>query len=202
MSSSPTSSTSSTRSRISGSVSAPGDLTAMPSAMVAWPHSRGLAVQRAPHRRKALGLHAEDLDARAQRTRRGGHAADQPAAAHRHHQRVDVPAARPASPARSCPARPSRRGRRRGAPASGRARCASCRPCSRASSKVSPAEHHLGAEAARVLHLHRRREARHDDGRRHAHALRVVGHALRMVAGRHRQHAARALVGASAAPSC
>ena len=46
------------------------------------------AVHRVPGRRKAFGLHADDLNSRAQRTRRGGDAADQAAAAHRNQQRV------------------------------------------------------------------------------------------------------------------
>ena len=63
MSSSSTSSTSSTRSRISGSVSAPGVLDARcrrrssPAAL-----ARRLAVHRVPCRREALGLHADHLD--------------------------------------------------------------------------------------------------------------------------------------------
>ena len=56
-------------------------------------------------------------------------------------------------------------------------------------------EDDLGAEAARVLDLHARREARHDDRRRDAHALRVVGDGLGVVAGRDREHALGALGG-------
>ncbi|KAG0920185.1 hypothetical protein G6F32_015723 [Rhizopus arrhizus] len=54
-------------------------------------------------------------------------------------------------------------------------------------------QHHFGAEAARVGHLDRRREARHHDHGGHAHALRMVSHALGMVAGRYRDHALGAL---------
>ena len=60
MSSSPTSTTSSTR-LISGKVSAPGDLTPMPSAIVAGALA-GAVVHRVPRRREALGLHADDAD--------------------------------------------------------------------------------------------------------------------------------------------
>ena len=63
-------------------------------------------------------------------------------------------------------------------------------------------EHDLGAEAARVLDLDARGEARHDDRRRDAHPLGVVRDRLRVVAGRDREHALGALRGASAAPSC
>ena len=57
------------------------------------------------------------------------------------------------------------------------------------------AQHHLGAEVARVLDLHRRGEARHDDRRRDAHPLGVIGHGLGVVAGRDGEHAAGALGG-------
>ena len=56
-------------------------------------------------------------------------------------------------------------------------------------------QHDGRAERARALDLHRRREARHHDGRADAEALRVPGHALRVVAGRHRHHAAAAFGG-------
>ena len=42
--------------------------------------------------------------------------------------------------------------------------------------------------------LHRRGADRHDDGHRDAEPLAVIGHRLRMVAGRRRDHAARAFV--------
>ena len=54
-------------------------------------------------------------------------------------------------------------------------------------------EHDLGAEAARVLDLDARGEARHDDRRRDPHPLGVVGDRLRVVAGRDREHALGAL---------
>ena len=56
-------------------------------------------------------------------------------------------------------------------------------------------EHHPGTEAPRVLDLHERRVARHDDGRRDAQAPRVVGDALRMIAGGHGDHARGRLLG-------
>jgi hypothetical protein len=54
-------------------------------------------------------------------------------------------------------------------------------------------QHHLGAEQARAFHLHHGREARHDDHGPQAQPLRVVGHALGVVAGAHGDHAALAL---------
>ena len=57
------------------------------------------------------------------------------------------------------------------------------------SSKFSPFEDHLGAEALGLLDLHVRRVARHHDDRGDAEAVRVVGHALRVVARRAGDHA-------------
>ena len=54
-------------------------------------------------------------------------------------------------------------------------------------------QHDFGAEAAGALHLHPGREARHHDHRAQAQPLRVVGHALRVVARAHGDHAARAV---------
>ena len=71
-------------------VSSPGVLTAMPSAMVLAPLGMLRALDRVDHRREALGLHADDLDARLARARRHRDAGDQAAAADRHHQRVEL----------------------------------------------------------------------------------------------------------------
>ena len=54
-------------------------------------------------------------------------------------------------------------------------------------------QHHLGAEAACALHLHTGSEARHDDDGTQTQTLRVIGHALGMVARTHGDHAACAL---------
>ena len=56
-------------------------------------------------------------------------------------------------------------------------------------------QQHRRAKATRALDLDARREARHHDGRGQSKALRVVGHALGMVAGRHRDHALGAAAG-------
>ena len=59
-------------------------------------------------------------------------------------------------------------------------------------------EHHLGAEGARVLDLRAGREARHHDDGADAEPLGVVGDALGVIARRHRDHAGRALRSARA----
>ena len=53
----------------------------------------------------------------------------------------------------------------------------------------------LGAVAGGLRHLHRRRRRRHDDRRRNAEPLGMIGDRLRVIAGRRRDHAARALLG-------
>jgi hypothetical protein len=59
-------------------------------------------------------------------------------------------------------------------------------------------QQNLGAELAGLLDLGERRELRHDDGRRNAQALGVIGDALGMVAGGHGDHAPLGLLVAEA----
>ncbi|MGX1387765.1 hypothetical protein AB7M66_008896 [Bradyrhizobium japonicum] len=54
--------------------------------------------------------------------------------------------------------------------------------------------HHLGAVVLGVLDLHHGRADRHDDGGGNAEPLGVIGDALRVVARRHRDDAARTLL--------
>ena len=58
----------------------------------------------------------------------------------------------------------------------------------------SPCSTTVGAVALGLRHLHRRRRLRHDDGRRNAEPLGMIGDRLRVIAGRRRDHAARALL--------
>ncbi len=53
----------------------------------------------------------------------------------------------------------------------------------------------IGAKALGFLHLHERRADRHDDGRRNAQPLGVIGQALGVVAGRRGKDAAGAFAG-------
>src|SRR5581483_7438159 len=57
-------------------------------------------------------------------------------------------------------------------------------------------ENHLGAVTTRVHHLDAGRVARHHDHRRYTESTSVVGHALRVVAGRGRDDTACTLLGA------
>src|SRR6185369_17422065 len=61
--------------------------------------------------------------------------------------------------------------------------------------EVVALEDHLGAVPARLLDLHERRVARHHDGRGNSQALRVIGHALRVIARGAGDDAALALPG-------
>jgi hypothetical protein len=134
------------------------------------------------------GLHADDLQARLQRPRRGGDAADQPAAADGDHQRVEEGCARSISrPIVPWPAMTVGvvEGVHEGQALFGGQRQ---RLLARGVEGLA-VQHHLGAEAARALDLHRGRELRHHDHRPQAQALRVVRHALGVVAGRGGDHA-------------
>jgi hypothetical protein len=152
------------------------------------------ALHGVDHGRKALRLHAHHLDAQLERLGRRGHARDEAAAAHGEDEHVQ-------------PRLLAQHLQRQRALACGdglvvvgvhegqallMGELVGMRACFLQRVAV---QHHLGAEAARALHLHAGREARHDDHRAHAQALCVVGHALGMVARAHRHHAARALAG-------
>ena len=73
--------------------------------------------------------------------------------------------------------------------------------CACASAMRLAFEHDLGAVRLRRLDLHERRRHRHDDGGGDAEPRRVVGDRLGVVAGRHGDDAARALLGASSEAS-
>ena len=167
----------------------PGVPTAMPSAIVLVPCGWCVPLMALTMAGKARGLHADDLDAGLERLGRRGHAGDQPAAADGDHQHVQLGhGVQHLQPHRALAGddgfvvvgvhehQPFALGQLQGMGA-------------RLVERVA-VQHHLGAKAARALDLHARREARHDDHGAHAQALRVVGHALRMVARAHGDHAA------------
>ena len=98
-------------------------------------------------------------------------------------------AAAPASPARSCPA-----GHHRQAVGVDEPEAAQLRELQAVAARVVERiafENDWRREPARAVDLDRRRKPRHHDRRRDAQALCVMGHALRMVAGRNHTHTAR-----------
>ena len=81
-----------------------------------------------------------------------------------------------------------RRGRRHS-----RSRAPARAPWRYASSTMLPWSTTVAPWPCGLRHLHRRRRLRHDDDRRNAEPLGVIGDRLRVIAGRCRDHAARAL---------
>jgi len=135
------------------------------------------------HRREAAGLHANDLYARLELARRGGDAADEPAAAHRDDQRVEVGLGAQHLQADGALASDHGFVVEGVDEAQALARCEHQRVVA-GLVEVVAMQHDLGAEAARAFHLHHRGRHRHHDDGTQAQALRVVGQALGVVAGR------------------
>ena len=194
MSSSPTSTTSSTRLRISGSVSAPGALTPMPSAIVACAQARSPpCTEFHAAGKRSVWTPTIWMSGRSARAAVAMPLISPPPPIATTSVSIDGCCSSISSPIVPWPAITAR----------------SSYGCTTVSARslreLEPArarvlegvavEHDLGAEAARALDLDRRREARHHDRRRDAHALGVVRDRLRVVAGRDREHAVRALVG-------
>ncbi len=186
-----TSRMSDTSARTIGKVNAPTFFTAMPSASVGPPHGRLSAFQRVEHRGIERALDADDLDGGPDAACRNRVAGDQPAAADRHHQHVEV--------------RRILQHLERDGPLPG--------DDMRIVIRVHPDERTLGGERlgthlrvgdgfamqhnSRAIgfgrgDLHERRRDRHHDRRRNAKPARVIGDRLRVIAGRHRDDAARA----------
>ena len=130
-----------------------------------------------------LGLDADQRDAGLERAHRGADSGEQPAATHRHDDRVDVRRLLEDFQRHRALA-----GHHVGvvermdegeALAVGQQRRVRARL-----GQVRAVQHHAGAELAAVGHLDQRRELRHDDGDRDPQQAAVVRDALRMVAGR------------------
>ena len=150
------------------------------------------ALHQVGHGRKAPRLHPHHGDAGLDGFGGGGHAGDQPTAADGHHQRIQFGLLR--------------QHLQRGRTLAGhdgdvvvgvhehQVLGVGQLPGVRVGLfQRGAVQDHLRAEAARARHLDAGREAGHDDGGRDAQALRVIGHALRVVARAHGDHAARAL---------
>ena len=179
---------------MTGSVSAPGRLDADAVGDRRLAAFAMAVVDRVPRRREALGLHADDVQVGAERLRRRRHAGDQAAAADGDDQGVDLGLLGEHLERDRALAGDHRQVVERMddgvAALLGELQAGDARVLEGVAD-----EDDLGAEAARVLDLHARGEARHDDRRRDAHALRVVGDRLGVVAGRDREHALGALGG-------
>ena len=193
ISSSPTSSTSATSASITGRVSPPGCLTAMPSATVGPPKLGREVAQQTIDRGVEHGLDADDLDAGLEVPGRDGTAGDQAAATDRHHQHVKLGRGlEQLEPDRALAGDDGGIvvGVDEGEP------LLLLEPAGVSGGVLEPlaVQDHPGTVLARALDLGQRREARHDDRGRNAQALGMVGDTLGVVAGRHGDDAAGALL--------
>ncbi len=152
------------------------------------------AVERVPHRRVERGFRPHHLDPRPHRARRDRVAGDQPAAADRDHQHVEI----------GDLLQHLQRDRALAGDDQGvvvgvdPGQVALLRERGGARLRLGNAlalEHDLRAIGPGRRHLHVGRRLGHHDGGRNAEARRVVGDRLSVVAGRHGDHAARALRG-------
>ncbi len=151
------------------------------------------AVERRFQRRVESGLDADHLDAGLDRFRRERHAADQPTAADRHDQAVEVrnvfdhlerDCALSGDDQRVVERMDERQAAARREVAGERRRV----------TQLFAMQDHLRPVRLRVLDLHERRVRRHHDRDRYAEALAVIRHGLGMIARRHRDDAAPLLV--------
>ena len=153
------------------------------------------ACDRIGHGRKLAHLNPHQLDVGAQRLGRCGHAGHQPAAPHGHHQRVDVRLI--GQHLQRDRALPGDDGlvvigvhQHQRLLLGQRQRVGAC-----LLERVA-VQDDLRTKAACAFDLDPRCEAGHDDHRPHPEALRVIGHALGVVASAHGHHPAAAFVGA------
>jgi hypothetical protein len=138
--------------------------------------------------REARGLHADDLQVRLDVPRRGGDAADQPAAAHRDHQRVQLRLRLQHLDGDRALAGDDQRVVERVHEGQALFLGHLERMFTRLVEGLAM-QQHLGAESQRAFDLHGGRVQRHHDHRAHRQPLRMMRHALRVVAGRSGDHA-------------
>ena len=146
----------------------------------------------AEHGGEQRGLHADNLDTGAKAARHRAHARNQPAAANRHDDGIQI-------------GRIGKHFQRDGALPGGYQRIVErmdegqtqllfhCPGIFIRLVKGFAFQHHLAAHALGLHHLHRGGRARHHDGDRHAQPRAVIGKPLRMVARARRDHALGAL---------
>ena len=165
------------------------------------PGTRVLAAHQPVHRRVERRLHADDLDPRGERLGGDRDPRNQPAAADRHDDRVEIgPVGQQFE--RDRPLAGDDRRVVIGVD-KGQAVFAGERLCRFARSGEAVAfEHDLGAERFGVIDFDERRALGHDDRRRDAETPRMIGDALGMVAGRHRDDAGAALRRRSRSTAC
>ena len=156
--------------------------------------TRVLAAHQPAHRRVEHRLHPDDLDARNESLGRHRGPRNEPAAADRHDDRVEIgPVGQQLE--RDSPLPGDDRRVVIGVD-KGQALFARERLCRFArGGKAVASEHDLGAERFGVIDFDERRALGHDDRRRDAETPRMVGDTLGMVAGRHRDDAGAALAG-------
>ncbi len=158
-------------------------------------------LQHAVHRRIERRLDADDLDLRRQRLGGDGDAGNQPAAADRHDQQVEIGASgQHFERDRSLPG--DDRGVVIGVHQDEAALARQLVGGAAGVDQAVAAQHDLGAERLGAVDLGERRPRRHHDRRRDAEAARVVGDALRVVAGRHRDDAGAAFLRRRGSTAC
>ena len=148
----------------------------------------GGALDGVDHGRELRRLHANDVDAGLEGARRGGDAGNQAAAAHGNHQRIQVRLVAHHFQADGALAG-NDQGVIKGVDEGQAALLGQGAGVLAGLVKALAKQHHLGAEAARALELDGGGVHRHDDHRVQTEALRMVRHALCMVAGRGRNDA-------------
>ena len=154
---------------------------------------RTAALDGTQHRGKPLRLHADDAHIGPRLFHRAGDAADQAAAADRHHDRFDIrKLLQHLEPDRALPGDDLIviEGMDEGE----LLLLLQARGLLAGFVIVRAVQDDLRAKAARGGDLYQRRGLRHDDARANAQPRRVKGHALRVIAGARGDHAVRALL--------
>ena len=154
-----------------------------------------LAAHQPVHRRVERRLHADNFDPRRERLGRHRYAGDQAATADRHDDRVEIGLVGEEFEGD----RPLPGDHRWVVVGVDKAQTAFAgkRLCGYArGSKAIASEHDGGAKSLGMVDLDKRRALGHDDRRRDGEALCVIGDTLGVVAGRHRDDAGAALLGA------
>ena len=160
----------------------------MPSAMVGPPMAELVPADAGGHRRVALGLHADELDAGRQVPGGDRHPRQQAAAADGHDQRVEVGVVGQHLQ-RAGPLPGDDRGVVEGVDVGPPLRPGQAQRLGLGLGDAVARQHDRRPQLPGALHLHERRDPGHDDGGVDAQPAGVVGDGLGVVAGRHGHHA-------------